>query len=122
MKNFKDYITEKMRKDPKEEEARLLVRLKRVRSEIPSMSKEEEKLAIATDPNIKKTKEAKQASAKLFKQFVKGEQYRDIDAALQGVEDVNRGAIGKEKSPLNVGFGTKSRVRAYKTSVSRYKK
>lgn len=122
MKNFKDFITEKMRKDPRQEEMRLLARLERIRSEIPSMSREEEKLAIATDPSIKNTKEGKIASGKLFKQFIKGNQYRDVDAALQGVEDINRGAVGKQTSALSRGFGSKSNLRAYRTSIKKYAK
>ena len=44
MKNFKDFITEKMRKDPKQEEARLLSRLERIRSEIPTITPDESKI------------------------------------------------------------------------------
>lgn len=122
MKNFKDYITEKMRKDPREEEARLLARKERVRSEIPSITKDETKLMYSKDPSIAKSKEAIEASGKLMKQAMKTAQFSRVDAALQGVEDVVTGATGKQKSALARDFGSKDRVKAYKTAVSRYKK
>jgi len=118
MKNFKDFITEKMRSDPKQEEARLLARKERVRSEIPSLSPDEVKLLRSSSDS----EESRIASGKLMKQAKKSAQFRDIEAALQGVEDVRRGAIGKETSVHNRGMGSESQIRAYKTSVSRYKK
>jgi len=122
MKNFKDYITEKMRKDPREEEARLLARKERVRSEIPSITKDETKLMYSTDPSIAKSKEAIEASGKLMKQAMKTAQFSRVDAALQGVEDVVTGATGKQKSALARDFGGEGQINAYKTAVSRYKK
>lgn len=122
MKNFKDYITEKMRKDPREEEARLLARKERVRSEIPSITKDETKLMYSKDPSIAKSKEAIEASGKLMKQAIKTAQFSRVDAALQGVEDVVTGATGKQKSALARDFGGEDQINAYKTAVSRYKK
>jgi hypothetical protein len=122
MKNFKDFITEKMRKDPKEEEARLLARMERVRSEIPLITKDETKLMYSKDPSIAKSKEAIEASGKLMKQAMKTAQFSRVDAALQGVEDIVTGATGKQTSALSSGFGTKKQVQAYKTAVNRYKK
>jgi len=118
MKNFKDFITEKMRADPKQEEARLLARMERVRSEIPSLSTDEIKLIHSKSDS----KESRIASGKLFKQMMKSSQFRDIEAALQGVEDVRSGATGKETSVLNRGMGSESQKRAYKTAVRKYNK
>jgi len=121
-KEIKSLITEKMRSDPKEEKARLTARLKNIESETPELSREEEKLAIATSPEVKKSKAGRAASGKLFKRTMKQYQAGDVDAALQGVEDVISGAKGKQTSALARDFGSKSKVRAYKTAVSRYKK
>lgn len=118
MKNFKDFITEKMRADPKQEQARLLARMERVRSEIPSLSPDEMKLIHSKSDS----KESRIASGKLFKQMMKSSQFRDVEAALQGVEDVNIGATGKQTSVLNRGMGSKSQIRAYKTAIGKYKK
>lgn len=121
-KEIKSLITEKMRSDPKQEQARLTARLKNIESETPTLSREEEKLAIATSPEVSKSKAGRAASGKLFKRAMKQAQAGDVDAALQGVEDVVSGAKGKQTSVLARGFGSKSNVRAYKTAVSRYKK
>jgi hypothetical protein len=122
MKNFKDFITEKMRKDPKQEEARLLSRLERIRSEIPTITPDESKILYSQDPSVKKSAEARKISGKLFKQASKSAQFRDVEASLQGVEDISRGAIGKQTSALSRGFGTQSQIRAYKTSTGKYTK
>jgi hypothetical protein len=117
MKNFKDFIIEKMRADPKQEQARLLARMERVRSEIPSLSSDEVKLLRSSSDS----KESRIASGKLMKQAMMSDQFRNIEAALQGVEDVRSGAIGKQTSVLNRGMGSESQIRAYKTAVNRYK-
>lgn len=107
-----------MRADPKQEQARLLARMERVRSEIPSLSPDEIKLIHSKSDS----KESRIASGKLFKQMMKSSQFRDVEAALQGVEDVNIGATGKQTSVLNRGMGSKSEIRAYKTAIGKYKK
>lgn len=111
-----------MRKDPKEEEARLLARKERVRSEIPSLTKDDAKLIYSNDPNVRISKEFSGAIGRLMKQSIKSAQFSRVDAALQGVEDVVTGATGKQKSALASGFGTKDQIQAYKTAVSRYNK
>lgn len=124
-KTFRDImvlLTEKMRRDPKQEKARLTARLKNIESETPKMSREEEKLAISTSPEVKKSKAGRIASGKLFKRGMKQAQAGDVDAALQGVEDVISGARGKKASVLEREFGSKSNVRAYRTARSRYNK
>ncbi len=121
-KEIKSLIIEKMRSDPKEEKERLIARLKNIESETPKLSAEEEKLAHATSPKVKNSKAGRAASAKLFKRDTMQYQAGDIDAALQGVEDVISGAKDKETSVLARNFGSKSMVRAYKTSTGRYRK
>lgn len=111
-----------MRKDPKEEEARLLARKQRVRSEIPSLTNDDAKLIYSNDPNVRISKELSGAIGKLMKQSIKSAQFSRVGAALQGVEDVVTGATGKQKSALARDFGTKDQIKAYKTAVSRYKK
>ncbi len=123
MKTFKDImvlLTEKMRRDPKQEKARLTARLKNIESETPKLSRDEEKLAISTSSN--KSKAGRIASGKLFKRAMKQVQAGDVDAALQGVEDVISGARGKKASVLGREFGSKSNVRAYRTARLRYNK
>ena len=120
-KEIKSLITEKMRRDPKQEKERLIARLKNIGSEIPKLSPEEQRLAFATSPEVKNSKAGRAASGKLFKRTMMQYQAGDVDAALQGVEDVISGAKGKQTSALARNFGSKSMVRAYKTAVSRYK-
>jgi len=121
-KEIKSLITEKMRSDPKEEKERLIARLRNLGSETPKLSAEEEKLAHATSPKVKNSKAGRAASGKHFKREMMQYQAGDVDAALQGVEDVISGAKDKETSALARNFGSESQVRAYKTAVSRYKK
>jgi len=96
--------------------------LKNIESETPKLSREEEKLALATSPEVNNSKAGRAASGKHFKRKMMQYQAGDVDAALQGVEDVISGAKDKEKSALARNFGSESMVRAYKTSTGRYTK
>lgn len=93
MKNFKNLmqiITEKMRKNPKEEFARLKFRHDTVEKQIPDMTPEEEKLANITDPSRLSGEDKKNyrlAKRKLYKIDSLSGQLSNIRSAMRSQKE-----------------------------------
>ena len=113
-----------MRKDPREERARLSSRMANLEN-VPNPSRDEMKL-IAADEKRLNPEEAKlrsKAIGKLMKKQSTGRQLGRLDAALQGVEDVISGAKTKPyTSALDREFGTPEKSKVYRRTVRRYRK